>query len=197
LGYLRANWREVSTPACLEIGAAGAVRIEGTDNFSGGVTRYNTSTYANTPVQIEGGSMTFVDPGSGTRNNTIGKFSFVNGGTLDIQTRNRVDLNSLGGIVSSGRGAATIGWGNTQPSRNALRAIPRRLMWRRALRSLFPLSSTARARPDATGGLGITKTGIGTLTLTGNNSDTTTRINSGTLQVGNGGTKRAHWAVER
>jgi fibronectin-binding autotransporter adhesin len=172
----------------LEIGATGTVLIESPNQFDGGVTKYNNNDRANTPVQIEGGTMRFVDTGSG-QINTIGKFTFVNGGTLDIQGNNRVDLNSLGGIVSSGTGAATISGasGELNLVKRASGTTPTIDVDAAAPLTIEAILKSNNAG-NATGGLGITKTGTGTLILTGANSYTTTTISAGTIQVGNGGT---------
>jgi autotransporter-associated beta strand protein len=149
------------------------------------VTRYNTVGYSNTPVVLEGGQLVFVAPSTGTRNNTVGSLSFTAGGSLAIEANNRVDLNSLGGIATSGVGAATISGAGTlnivkraagdTPTIDVALAAP--------LTISTPLTSTAFG--NSTGGLGLTKTGLGTLTLGGANTYAgTTSILAGTLALG-------------
>ena len=184
LGYLRGTGG-LPDGSPLEIAAAGAVRIDGLRQFPGSVTQYGTTTYANTPVILEGGQFVFVAPTTGTRDNTIGSLSFTAGGGVSIEANNRVDLNSLGGIATSGVGAATISGAGTlnfvkraagdTPTIDVALAAP--------LTISTPLTSTAFG--NSTGGLGLTKTGLGTLTLGGANTYAgTTSILAGTLALG-------------
>jgi autotransporter-associated beta strand protein len=184
LGYLRGTGGEPDGSP-LEIAAAGTVRIDGINQFPGGVTRYNTVTYSNTPVVLEGGELVFAAPSTGTRDNTIGSLSFTAGGSVAIEADNRVDLNSLGGIATSGTGAATISGAGTlnivkraagdTPTIDVAAAAP--------LTISTQLTSTAFG--NSTGGLGLTKTGLGTLTLAGASTYAgATVIAGGTLALG-------------
>ena len=184
LGYLRGTGG-LPDGSPLEIAAAGTARIDGSRQFQGAVTQYNTVTYSNTPVVLEGGQLVFVAPSSGSRDNTIGSLSFTAGGSVAIEANNRVDLNSLGGIATSGVGAATISGAGTlnivkraagdTPTIDVALAAP--------LTISTPLTSTAFG--NSTGGLGLTKTGLGTLTLGGANTYAgTTSIVAGTLALG-------------
>lgn len=184
LGYLRGTGGQPDGSP-LEIAAAGIVRIDGSRQLQGAVTQYNTVTYSNTPVILEGGQLVFVAPSSGSRDNTVGSLSFTAGGSVAIEANNRVDLNSLGGIATSGTGAATISGDGTlnivkraagdTPTIDVALAAP--------LTISTPLTSTAFG--NSTGGLGLTKTGLGTLTLAGANTYAgTTLITAGTLALG-------------
>jgi autotransporter-associated beta strand protein len=104
---------------------------------------------------------------------------------VSIEASNRVDLNSLGGVSTSGTGAATISGAGTlnivkraagdTPTIDVALAAP--------LTISTPLTSTAFG--SSTGGLGLTKTGLGTLTLAGVNTYAgTTFIAAGTLALG-------------
>ncbi len=165
LGYQRGTGGGIDS-SLLEIGPAGTVLVEASDNFPGGVSNYSTTTYANTPVLIAGGAMTFVEPGGGGQYNTIGKFTFVNGGALAIGNLNRIDLNSLGGIVSSGTGAATItGTGNINFVKRASGDAPTIDVAANAPLTVgTPITSYAAG--NSTGNLAIAKVGSGTMTLT-------------------------------
>jgi autotransporter-associated beta strand protein len=165
LGYQRGTGGGIDS-SLLDIGPAGTVLVEASNNFPGGVVQYPNTTYANTPVQIAGGAMTFAEPGSGSQANTIGKFTFVNGGTLTIGNLNRVDLNSLGGIVSTGTGAATItGTGNINIVKRASGDAPTIDVAASAPLTVgAPITSVATG--FATGNLPITKVGSGTMSLT-------------------------------
>jgi autotransporter-associated beta strand protein len=149
----------------LEVGPAGTAQIAGSAQLAGTPVLYPTTTYANTPVVIGGGTMSFVDTSSVGQNNPVGKVTFTNGGVLDIQVNNRVDLNSLGGIVSGGTGSATIsGSGQLNIVKRASGDAPTIDVAATAPLRLAT-NTVSNAVGSSTGNLPITKTGEGTLDL--------------------------------
>ena len=169
--------------AAITIESGAALDIDGNRNLDGDVN-YALGARGNVQVTLNGGEMNFLGSAS-ARDNIVGTLTANNGGSVAIGDNHRLDLNNSGGITTTGTGAMDITGTGTlnlavrnnsgdQPVFDVGAGAP--------LTISTNISSIAVG--NSVGGLGLEKTGDGTLTLNGTNTYAGgTTVTAGTLLV--------------
>ena len=173
---LTVNALSGSSAGTIQSGVAGAITLT--------ASAATSSTFAGT-IQNGLGTVGFTKSGAGTltfsgSNGYTGRTQ-VNGGTLA--------LNNTSALA--GTGTLSFGGGSLQYSASNTRDYSAKILSSGSAISIDTngQSVTFASGLDSSNTGGLTKTGLGTLTLTASNGYTGgTTISSGTLQVGNGGT---------
>lgn len=169
--------------ATITIENGAAFDIDGNENLDGSVA-YGLGARGNVQVVLNGGAMNFLEDAS-FRSNAVGTFTSNNGGSVTVENNHRLDLNNSGGFTTTGNGATNVSGGGSLNLliRNTSGDEP-----------VFDVGADAPLTIDTDitsinvnnsgGGLGIEKTGTGTLTLNGFNTYAgNTTVTAGTLLV--------------
>ena len=173
---LTVNALSGSSAGMIQSGVSGAVTLT--------ATAATSSTFAGT-IRDGSGSIGFIKSGNGTltlsaSNGYTGRTQ-VNGGVLSLGNTNAL----------AGTGTISFGGGSLQYSASNTRDYSAKILYSGSAIAIDTngQSVTFASGLDSSNTGGLTKTGLGTLTLTASNGYTGgTTITSGTLQIGNGGT---------
>lgn len=169
--------------AAITIESGAGLDIDGNRNLDGDVN-YALGARGNVQVALNGGAMNFLG-NAAARDNIVGTITANNGGSVAIGDNHRLDLNNSGGITTTGSGAMNItGTGTLNLAiRNTSGDQPVFDVGANApLTIATNISSIAVG--NSVGGLGLEKTGDGTLTLNGTNTYSGgTTVSAGTLLV--------------
>lgn len=169
--------------ATITIENGAVLDIDGNRNLDGDVN-YALGDRGNVQVVLNGGEMNFLGDTS-ARDNTVGSFTAHNGGSVTVENNHRLDLNNSGGITTTGTGVMTVGGAGSLnlAIRNSTGDTP---VFNVGADAPLTISTdiTSINVGNSAGGLGLEKTGAGTLTLSGTNTYAgLTAVSAGTLRV--------------
>lgn len=171
--------------ATITIENGAAMDIDGNRNLDGDVN-YALGARGNVQVMLNGGEMNFLGDAS-ARDNTVGSFTANNGGSVTVEANHRLDLNNSGGITTTGNGAMTVGGAGSLnlAIRNSTGDEP---VFNVGADAPLTISTdiTSINVGNSVGGLGLEKTGTGTLTLGGTNTYAGDTLVSGGTLLANG-----------
>lgn len=159
--------------------------IDANRNLDGDVN-YGLGARGNVQVMLNGGEMNFLGDAS-ARDNTVGSFTANNGGSVTVEANHRLDLNNSGGITTTGNGAMTVGGAGSLnlAIRNSTGDEP---VFNVGADAPLTINTdiTSINVGNSVGGLGLEKTGAGTLTLGGTNTYAGDTLVSGGTLLANG-----------
>lgn len=171
--------------ATITIADGAFMSIDANRNLDGDVN-YGLGARGNVQVVLNGGTMNFLGDAS-ARDNIVGTFTANNGGAVTVGANHRLDLNNSGGITTTGTGAMTVsGAGSLNLAiRNSTGDTP---VFNVGADAPLTINTdiTSINVGNSVGGLGIEKTGAGTLTLGGTNTYTGNTLVSGGILLVNG-----------
>lgn len=169
--------------AVINIENGAAMDINGNRNLDGDVN-YSLGARGNVQVNLNGGEMNFLGDSS-ARDNIVGRFSAVDGGSVSIGENHRLDLNNSGGITTSGSGGMTVSGDGTLnlAIRNTSGDSPVINVGADAPLTIST-DITSISVGNSTGGLGFAKDGDGLLIIAGDGGQLgLATLNGGTMLV--------------